>query len=139
MFAPAGSVATAAARSVKLGLTDSIFSQKYCWHSFGERQQFAKRKPGLLSEFYRQTDRELIIVFPGAAVRLDFIVTGLRERDRELFIVGIAFAAGPFPGGDFEFSIRRSPFIDELISRSEALPGRFAIGLLNQQKPINPA
>ena len=86
MFDPDGSVATAAAKCIRLAVTESIFSQKYCWHSIGERQQFAERKTGLLSEFHRQTDSELVVVLPGAAVRLDFIVTRLRVSDRELFV-----------------------------------------------------
>lgn len=86
MFAPAGLVVTAAARHINLALIDSMFSQKYCWHSIGERQQFAERKTGLLSEFHRQTDSELVVVLPGAAVRLDFVVTRLRVSDRELFV-----------------------------------------------------
>src|SRR6266487_2460182 len=90
MFDPDGSVATAAAKCIRLAVTESIFSQKYCWHSGVERQQFAKGKTGLLSEFHRQTDGELVIVFPGPAGGLDFIVARLRERHRKLLVTGVA-------------------------------------------------
>ena len=95
----------AAANCIKVALIASIFSQKYCWHSVGERQQFAERETDPLSEFYRQTDRELVVIFPGAAERLDFVITRLRKGDGELFVARLALAAGAFPGRDFELGI----------------------------------
>src|SRR5262245_893960 len=112
MFEPDGSVAAAAANWTKMEFIRSITSQKYCWHSGLERQQFAKSKTGLLSEFHRQTDGELVIVFPGAALGLDFIVARLRKRHRKLLVASVALATGAVPASNFEFSIRGSAFVD---------------------------
>src|SRR5262249_47212844 len=91
------------------------------------------------SEFHRQTDGELVIVLSGSAEGLYFIVARLRKRHRKLPVAGVALATGTVPASDFEFSVRGRSFVHKLISWGEALPVRPAVGLFDQEQPINAA